>query len=101
MTLSSAFSIASSGMNAAALRQSAASANLANTLTPGYKRLWVSEATLPDGGVVAKKGRGQSEGADLVSDMVTGIGAMYSFKANVISLRTADRMTGTVLNLLA
>ncbi len=88
-------------MNAAALRQSAASANIANALTPGYKRLWVSEATLPDGGVAAKKVRRKSEGTDLVSDVVTEVGAMYSFKANVISLRTADRMTGTVLNMLA
>lgn len=101
MTLSSAFSIASSGMNAAVIRQSAASANLANALTPGYKRLSVSEAAQPDGGVVGRKVRGKSEGADLVSDMVAEIGALYSFKANVISLRTADRMTGTVLNRLA
>jgi hypothetical protein len=101
MTLSSAFSIASSGMNAAVLRQSAAGVNTANALTPGYKRLWVSEASLPDGGVVAKKVRGKSEGADLLSDVVSEIGALYSFKANVISLRTADRMTGTVINMLA
>lgn len=101
MTVSSAFGIASSGMNAAALRQSTASANIANALTPGYKRLWVSGAALPDGGVVATKERGKHEGADLVADVVTEIGALYAFKANVISLRTADRMTGTVINLLA
>lgn len=101
MSLNAVFNIASSGMNAAVLRQSVSSANIANSETPGYRRLGVSQAALPDGGVTAKTVRGKTEGPDLVGDIVAQIGALYSFKANMLSLITADRMAGTVINLRA
>ena len=101
MSISSVFSTASSGMNAAVMTQAAAGENLANSLTPKYRRLSVSQSALPDGGALAKRVRGREAGADLVADVVSQIGALYSFKANIVSLKTADRMTGTVLNLRA
>jgi flagellar hook protein FlgE len=88
-------------MNAATLRQSAAGSNISNTLTTGYRRASVAQAALPGGGVEASVKRGVEAGADLVEDAVSQIGAVYSFKANLLSLKVADRMAGTVLNIRA
>jgi flagellar hook protein FlgE len=101
MSLNAVFNIASSGLNAAVLRQSVAGANIANSETPGYRRMGVSQAALPDGGVTAKVTRAKAAGSDLVEDVVSQIGALYAFKANMLSLITADRMAGTVINLRA
>jgi hypothetical protein len=88
-------------MNAAVVTQSAAGANLANSLTLGYRRLGVAQNTVPEGGVTAKLVRGRVPGGDPILDVVAEIGAVYSLRANIVSLKTADRMTGTVLNLRA
>lgn len=101
MSLNAVFNIASSGMNVAVLRQTVAGANIANSEIPGYHRLGVSQAALPGGGVTAKAVRGKTEGSNIVEDVVSQIGALYSFKANMLSLITADRMAGTVINLRA
>jgi flagellar basal body rod protein FlgC len=98
MTLSSAFNISLSGMNAAVVAQSAASNNMANTLSPDYRRLAVSQSEVPTGGVEAKRLRLAQVGENLVDDAVGQIGALYSFKANILALRVADQMVGTVLN---
>ena len=98
MSLSSVFSISLSGMNAAALQQSAAGSNVANVLSAGYRRASVSQTTLPGGGVAASVKRESSAGPDLVADTVSQMGAVYSFKANMLVLKVADRMTGTILN---
>jgi flagellar basal body rod protein FlgC len=92
-------SIGLSGMNAAALRQAAASSNIANTLSEKMQRAQVVQKALPDGGVAASLSRQVSGSDDLVRDIVEGMGAVYSFKANLISLRVADEMAGTALNL--
>ena len=101
MSLSSVFSISLSGMNAAALQQAAAASNVANGLSSGYRRASVSQTTIPGGGVAASVKREASVGSDLVADTVSQMGAVYSFKANLLVLKVADRMTGTILNLRA
>lgn len=101
MTISSAFNISLSGMNAAVVAQSASSSNLANTLTPNYRRLSVSQTEVPSGGVVAKSTRLAKAGENLVDDVVGQIGALYAFKANILSLKVADKMVGAVLNVRA
>jgi flagellar basal body rod protein FlgC len=101
MSLSSVFSISLSGMNAAALRESTAGSNVANALTTGYRRASVVQTALPGGGVAASVKRGVGSGADLVEDVVSQMGAVYSFKANLLSLKVADRMAGIILNLRA
>ena len=88
-------------MSAAALRQYAASSNIANALSEPQNRLIVSQSALPDNGVSAKLNLTKQDAGDLVSDMVAQIGALYSFKANIISVRVADEMIGTTLSLRA
>jgi flagellar hook protein FlgE len=41
------------------------------------------------------------EGPDPVADAIDQLVAVYSLKANAVSLRTADKMVGTVINLKA
>ncbi len=105
MSLSSVSNIALSGMNAASLRMAASANNTANTLTPDYPRAVVGQKSVPGGGVAAKLDRvpsARTEGASLEAmDVVDRIGALYSFKANILSLVVADRMAGAVINLRA
>lgn len=101
MSLLSVSNIALSGMNAAVRREAAAANNSANLLTPRYRRAVVAQSDQPNAGVVAKTVRVKEEGSDLVADVVDRIGALYAFKANILSLRVTDEMTGTVLNLKA
>jgi hypothetical protein len=54
--------------------------------------------SLPSGGVQAELLRSE-DSVDRLADAIDRIASMYSLKANVISLRTADKMEGTVLNL--
>lgn len=104
MSVSAVSAIALSGMQAASVRQIAATNNVANMLTSPIQRLDVSQRALPSGGVQASVARTPvpepRQGTDLVADMVDQMGALYALKANVVSLRVADRMTGTVINLL-
>lgn len=99
MSLGAVSPISLSGMNAAALRLSASANNSANQLTKGYKRASVVQTELLQGGVSTKISKLTAEGADPVADAVDRIGAVYSFKANIVTLRVADEMTGTVLKL--
>lgn len=104
MSLTAVSSIALSGMQAASVRQLASANNLANMLTSPVQRLDVSQKALPAGGVQASVTRtplpDPRQGTDLVADMAEQMGALYALKANVVSLRVADQMAGTVLNLL-
>jgi len=88
-------------MNAAALRESTAGSNVANALTTGYRRASVVQTAQPGGGVAASVKRGVGSGSDLVEDVVSQMGAVYSFKANLLSLKVADRMAGIILNVRA
>jgi hypothetical protein len=54
--------------------------------------------SLPSGGVQAELQRSE-DSVDRLADAIDRIDSVYSLKANVISLRTADKMLGTVLNL--
>jgi hypothetical protein len=87
-------------MNAAVTRQNGAARNSASLLSENADRLVTTQQELPAGGVRAELERSE-EGADLVADATDRLVAVYSLKANVVSLRTADKMVGTVLNLKA
>ncbi len=100
MTISSVYNLASSGMQAAVVRQNAAPHNSANLLTADTRRLVVSQSELSAGGVQAKAFPA-GNGADPVGDAVDRLLSIYTFKANAVSLRTADKMTGAVLNVRA
>lgn len=54
--------------------------------------------SLPSGWVQAESQRSE-DSADQLPVAMDRVGSVYSLKANVISLRTALKMVGTVLNL--
>lgn len=89
-------------MNAAGAKFAAAAANSANMLSANYKRASASLEAMPNGGVRSRLVReARSSPPDLVSDMVDQVGAIYSFRANLLVLKVADKMAGRLLNLRA
>jgi flagellar hook protein FlgE len=90
-----------SGMNAAMLRLGSAAHNVANGLTPDFRRQVVQQAALPEGGVVVSIGRAPEPGHELARDIVEQMAASYSFKANLGVIRTQDEMLGSLLDLRA
>ena len=99
--MSSIASIALSGLNAASSQLATAAHNIANAQTPGFRRQLVQQATQPEGGVVVSIGRAADAGDALAEDVVAQMAATYAFKANVLSLKTQDRMLGSLLDLTA
>ncbi len=87
-------------MTAASIRQLGAARNSANLLSEDAGRLVTTQRELTSGGVRAQLEH-LEESADPVADAVDRLVAVYSLKANVVSLRTADTMVGTFLNLKA
>ena len=100
VTISSVYSLAASGMKAAVVRKNAAAHNSANLLTKDSRRLVVSQTELASGGVQAKALPDEIV-ADPVGDAVDRLLSVYAFRANAVSLRTADKMAGAVLNVRA
>ena len=97
--MSSIFSIASSGLQAAQLRLDASAHNVANMNTPAFRRQSVALQAQPDqGGVRASVQREPQEGVALEQEAVEQMSATYAFKANLQTLQTEDRMLGALLN---
>lgn len=112
--MSSATSIAASGIATAALGVAASASNIANALTPGYQPARVDQAALPDGGVSGQVTRPSDplaevradrallggQGVDLVAEVVAQGRAARLMEANVRSLQTAADLEGELLKLL-
>jgi flagellar hook protein FlgE len=99
--MNSIASIALSGMNAASTTLAASAHNVANALTPGFRRTLAAPAALPGGGVSVTLLQAAEPGDALAEDIVQQKIAGYAFKANVLTLQTQDRMLGSLLDLQA
>jgi flagellar hook protein FlgE len=99
--MSSIASIALSGLNAASSQLATAAHNIANAQTPGFRLQLVQQTAQPDGGVVVSIGQAAETGEALAEDVVTQMSATYAFKANMLTLKTQDRMLGSLLDLKA
>lgn len=100
--MASLSAIANSGLQAAQLRLDSASHNVANMNTPQFRRQEVHQQSVePQGGVQASLQRSSVEGASLEQDVVEQMAATYAFKANIATLKTADQMMGSLLNVKA
>jgi len=99
--MSSASSIAISGLSAAQWRLASAAHNIANAATPGFRRQVVQQATRADGGVATTLERVPAPGADLAGDIVGQMMAACEFEANLGVIRTEDRMLGSLLDIHA
>ena len=99
--MSSIASIALSGLNAASSQLATAAHNTANAQTPEFRRQVVQQAAQSEGGVVVSIGQAAEAGEARVEDVVTQMSATYAFKANALTLKTQDRMLGSLLDLRA
>jgi flagellar hook protein FlgE len=99
--MNSISAIAQSGMSAAMQRLGSSAHNIANGLTPDFRRQIVLQESQAGGGVVVSIGRAAQPGENLASDIVEQMVASYSFKANLGVIRTQDEMLGSLLDLHA
>ncbi|APO94275.1 hypothetical protein [Xanthomonas vesicatoria] len=94
-------SIASSGMQAAALRQQVAASNVARQPVDGSPRQAVAASTQANGGVAANVVDAVSDPSAPVTDLVDGLSARNDFQANAAVLRRSDEAVGSLLDVLA
>lgn len=99
-TMPSVQATAVSGLQAAQARLSVSAHNIANATTPGFRRQQLALSTDAGGGVATSVVRAPAPGAALERDVVDQLQARHEFAANLAVFRTADRMTGTLLDVL-
>ncbi|KLD72582.1 hypothetical protein [Xanthomonas pisi] len=93
-------SIASSGMQVAALRQQVAASNVARQPVDGSPRQFVAASTQANGGVGASVVDAASDPSAPATDLVEGLSARNDFQANATALRRSDEMLGSLLDVL-
>jgi flagellar hook protein FlgE len=99
--MNSVSSIAISGMNAASTRLGVAAHNIANAVTPAFRRQQVLQQAQPGGGVSTQVTQMQGIGSNLAADMVQQKVALYSFKANLRTVQVEHEMLGSLIDLKA
>lgn len=99
--MSCASAIARSGLSAASLRLNGAAHNVANALTPNFRRQLVAQEALAGGGVSATPLTAREPGIELANEMVEQMSTLYTFKANLQSMRVQDRLLGSLLDTTA
>ena len=97
-TMNALTSIALSGLQGAQLRVGSAGHNIANALTPGFRRQVVQQQAVEGGGVATTIARSPLSGEALAEDLVALKLGEHLFEANLQVLRTHDRMLGTLLD---
>jgi len=98
VTMNTLTSIALSGLQGAQLRVGSAGHNIANALTPGFRRQVVQQQAVEGGGVATTIARAPFVGDALAEDLVALKLGEHLFAANLQVLRTHDRMLGTLLD---
>jgi flagellar hook-associated protein FlgK len=94
-------SIALSGLQAAQTRMGSSAHNIANALTPNFRRQVVAQQSVAQGGVATAIDRAPIAGDALAEDLVALKLSQHLFTANLKVLRTQDRMLGTLLDVQA
>lgn len=87
-------------MAAAQTRLGATAHNIANALTPDFRRQTVVATAQPGGGVATSLSSATVPGEDLATDIVQQHESLYAFKANLRTLQVADAMMGSLLDTL-
>ena len=96
--MSSTSAIALSGMNAAQMSLQASAHNIANLDTAGFRRQRVDQSAASGGGVATTLSQEATPGDAEVADVVGMLQAKNAFLANLAVFRTADRMSGALLD---
>ena len=94
-------SIALSGINAAQTRLNASAHNIANAMTPDFRRQLVTQTAEPAGGLSASLSQAAQPGDALAEDIVAQMSASVLYRANARTLRTDRDLTGTLIDLMA
>lgn len=97
-SMNSVSSIALSGLQAAQTRLGSAAHNIANALTPGFRRQLVAQQSVEGGGTGTSIQRSPVVGDALAEDLMMLKLAQHLFTANLEVLRTQDQMLGTLLD---
>ncbi|MFY0611373.1 MAG: hypothetical protein JXQ99_07605 [Hyphomicrobiaceae bacterium] len=106
--LSTAFSIARSGLAAEAVRVEVAASNIANASSPDYVPRQVEQATHGHSGGVTTTIRptagsqlsSTAQGVDIVREVTTLIQAQAAYEANLAVIVAVDQMTETLLDIV-
>ncbi len=96
--MTSLSSISLSGMQAAQTLLNTSASNIANAQTPAYQRRVVAQSAQSGGGVSTTVGLAPQAGPALETDVVTQLQAKNQFLANLAVFKTANAMTGTLLD---
>ena len=96
--MSSIASISLSGMQAAQSQLNVAAGNIANSDTPGYQRRVATPSAQAGGGVAVSVGVTPQAGSNLTTDVVSELQAKNAFIANLSVFKTANAMSGTLLD---
>ena len=99
-TMNSIPSIALSGMNAAQTSLAVAGNNIANAATDGFRRQRVAQQADAGGGTSTRVEQAGEPGSSLETDMVGLLESKNAFIANLAVFKTADAMTGSLLDTL-
>lgn len=100
--MNSIASIGRTGMQAAQLRLDASANNVANMNTPDYRRVKVEQQAAPEGaGVQASASRSSTQGVGLEQEVVEQMSATYAFKASLQTVKVADQLMGSLLDVRA
>ena len=94
-------SIAQSGLAAATASLGSSAHNIANLGTAGFKRELASHRTQAGGGVATDFKQASLPGPAIEEDMVGMLEAKHAFQANLAVFKTADEMTGALLDIVA
>ena len=98
--------ISLSGMQVAQTQLDVAAGNIANAQTVDYQRRTVVQTSLPNGGVTATVAQNAAVGnttgtatdASLATDVVSELQAKNAFIANLAVFKTANKMSGALLD---
>ena len=96
--MSSITAIALSGMNAAQASLQTSAHDIANLGTAGFRRQRIDRSATPGGGVTTSVAQDAEPGDQEVADVVGLLQAKNAFLANLAVFRSADRMTGALLD---
>ncbi len=97
MSLASASMIAESALAFEMTRMAVSAANVANLSTEAYSASRVDGQPRADGGVTCTI-RSTGQPTDLVEETVTQMTAVVSYRADLTVIRTADQMSGALLD---
>ena len=101
MGMFDSFNISATGLTAQRLSMDLTSNNIANAQTPGFRRQVVAQQAQPEGGVSTTVSLVNTPGPDFTGDVVNQLGAGYAFVANLKTVETDQKMTGTLLDITA